>query len=325
MIWFVALKGDDSDLEDLSKVLTLPELTICKEDDTGFVLKSTDFEKLEKADEVYKRASEIVELINGESKIALGSNKVLTTGLIFNIDDYGKKQPYNLGRLNATLPMPRLDMTFKMPDGRLIEINQAAPMREWYEIAKKDMIAEKVLRQLAKGDLDWNKLNIILEDVQGDVGSDIYQWADEKEVERFTQTVQDKRHGGSGLNNWQPHKNPISFEESKSLIMHIVENWLNEKVKKMVQLLKIRLLILRDFLIINIETKENMKVIKIFKLNEDDNKNNARFVISWPGVQLPPPAPNLFKIYYLHFDGRKTTYCHTSTAPVGKNLHKTKP
>lgn len=234
MKYFVELLGDASDLEDLSKVYGSPELTICKEDDVGFVLKSTDFDSLENASAVDKKASEIVELINGASQIALGSNKALAVGVIIKVDDKGKKQRHNIGRVNITLPMPRVDMTIKTSDGTLYEINQAALIAGWHRIAKKDKTAEKVLRQLAKNDLDWNKLNIILEDMQGDVSSEIYKWADKKEVNCFTQTVQDKRHGKSGLNKcgWQEHKNPMNFEEAKSFIMHIVENWLNEKVNK---------------------------------------------------------------------------------------------
>ncbi len=232
MKYFVELLGDASDLEDLSKVYSLPELTICKEDDMGFVLKSTDFDGLENAIEIDKKASEIVELINGASKIALGSNKVLAVGVTIGVDDQGVKQRHNIGRGHMILPKLKINMTIKKQDGTVYEINQAALMVGWYRIAKKDKTAEKVLRQLAKNDLDWNKLNIVLEDIQGNVGSGIYEWVEDKEVVRFTQTVQDKRHGESGLkkHKWQPHKNPMNFDEARSFILHIVENWLNSRI-----------------------------------------------------------------------------------------------
>lgn len=227
MEWLVEIIGDDSVLKQLSKVCISPEMNICKEEDC-FVLKSKDFRSLKGVVEVFNKACEIVELIAGAAKVATGSK--ISMGHVIEVDDGGKKRRHIIGSGESQIEIDQ-EMTMQVGDGSVFEINQAAPVADWYAMAKKNEGVAKVLRLISEGGLDFKKLFILFEEVQGDVGSKIFneKWATKAEIDRFTRTAQPYRHGKPRKDRLTPPKIPMRLEEAGSLVMHIVENWLKLK------------------------------------------------------------------------------------------------
>jgi hypothetical protein len=93
MEWMVYIAGDDFDLRELSKSLTSPELRVIKEENQ-YYLKSINVNHLNNADEVRSKAEGILTLINGASRLALGTRKPLTTGVVLKINDDGSKEGF---------------------------------------------------------------------------------------------------------------------------------------------------------------------------------------------------------------------------------------
>lgn len=232
MEWSVEVVGDDSVLRRLCEACVSPEVTICEEEGC-FVLKSADFKTLKNVVAVHNKACEIVELIVGATKITTGSK--ICMGHVIEVDERGKKR-WILCSGGAQIEI-NSEMTMKIGDAPAFKItnnNQAAFVPTLYEMAKKNERVAKVLRLISEESLDFNKLNILFEEVQGDVGSKIIdnRWATKNDIDRFTQTAQPYRHGESGLKSWKPHNNPMLFEEAKNFVVRVVKSWLKSTISE---------------------------------------------------------------------------------------------
>lgn len=64
-----------------------------------------------------------------------------------------------------------------------------------------------------------------------------------------------------------------------------------KKLIKIIQLLKNSLLFLKDILIGKMGNKKYLGIRKTYLRKEFGIEIDSVFVISWPGVRLPPPAP----------------------------------
>ena len=236
MEWMVCIKGDDFDLQELSKSLTSPELCLISEDNE-YYLKSTNFNQLKSTDEVRHKAEEILSLINGASKLVLGTRKPLTMGVALKIKDDGGREGFVF--VSETLTLRETFGVVKiLQDGTIQEVHQADPIPDWIKVAQGDENVAKVLRLLGNVGYDWVNLYRIYEVMEEDVGgiSKITQegWATETAIRRFKHTGNsvgaigdEARHG---IETTQPPKNPMTFSEAKSLIETIVHNWLRSKV-----------------------------------------------------------------------------------------------
>jgi len=236
MEWMVCIKGDDFDLQELSKSLTSLELCLVKEENE-YYLKSTSFNHLMNAGEVGEKAQEILTLINGASRLALGTRRPLTTGVVMKIKDDGSKEGFCHVPEQSTL-REAIGITTISSDGTIQEIHQADPIPDWVKLAQNNQNVARALRLLGNIGYDWVNLYRIYEVVEDDVGgiSKITQggWATETAIRRFKHTGNsvgaigdEARHG---IETTQPPKNPMTFSEAKSLIETILHNWLRSKV-----------------------------------------------------------------------------------------------
>lgn len=232
MEWMVYIAGDDFDLRELSKSLTLPELCIIEEENL-YYLKSTNFNQLKNADEVRNKAEEILSLINGASRLALGTRKPITMDSVVKITDDGREEKTYF-ELEKTVTMR--DSVGATIDGR--EVHQADPIPDWIKVAQSNKNVAKVLRLIGNFGYDWVNLYRIYEIIESDVGgsSKITQkgWATKKAIRRFKHTVDSVGAIGDparhGMEETQPPKNPMIFSEAKSLIETILYNWLRSKI-----------------------------------------------------------------------------------------------
>lgn len=236
MEWMVYIAGDDLDLSELSKSLISPELCIVKEENQ-YYLKSTSFNQLVNVDQVREKAEEILPLINGASRLVLGTRKPIKINSVANVDVDGKKKRtyFELGLeslIHCTASV--------VVNGVEQVVYPAEPIPDWIKVAQTDESVAKVFRLLNKEDYDWVNLYRIYEVVEDDIGatSKIVQqgWASEKEIERFKHTANSigaigdfARHGKEKT---KPPKDPMKFSEAKSLIETMLHNWLRSKIQK---------------------------------------------------------------------------------------------
>ena len=236
MEWVVCIKGDDFDLQELSKSLTSPELCLVKEENE-YYLKSTSFNHLMNAGEVVEKAQEILTLINGASRLALGTRKPLTTGVVLKINDDGSREGFVSVSDSLNL-RETFSVTKILQDRTVQEVHQADPIPDWIKVAQGNENVAKVFRLLANFGYDWVNLNRILEVIMKDVDgtSNITRkgWATKKSIDRFTGTANNQDVIGDtarhGIAKNKPLEDPMAFSEAKSFIETILHNWLRSKI-----------------------------------------------------------------------------------------------
>jgi hypothetical protein len=165
----------------------------------------------------------------------LGLRHPLKAEGVTKVDEEGKRHIFLVAKGGSlSLSGGRVKMPITTADGKTYEVNEAAPIPDWVMLAERDDTVAKVLRKISEGNLDLNKLNIIFEDIQGDVGSGIHEKGrvSKRQVDRFTCSVQPERHGKSGLKKrkWRPHKIPMDLHEARSFVWVVVSNWINSKL-----------------------------------------------------------------------------------------------
>ena len=233
--WFVPITGENSDLEQLSKSLNSPELRVIQEG-SDFILKSTDFDLLNDADDVQNRAIEIMSLINGAAMLAMGMRKPLVVDCAVNVNGDGKRQFFVWCSLDASLRVSASESVVAA-DGTVQdqeEPHQADPIPDWIVIAQRDANVAKVLRLFGAGNHNWRGLYPIYEVIKSDVGNIAKKgWATKKEIKRFAQTANspdasgdDSRHGAGNI---PPPKDPMPISEAKFLVKTIIHKWLRSK------------------------------------------------------------------------------------------------
>lgn len=235
MKWFVRLKGDRVDLEELSVSLNFPALNVAQEGET-FILKSTDFDCLNSPDNVQKRAREILPLINGGAKLTLGMREPLQVAEVVKINDDGTHNIFVY--LSDQVSVRAIaNVLYIAENGTVKEIRQSDAIPSWLLAAERDNNVAKVLRLFGAGGSDWISLYKIYEIIEVDVGnaSNIEKkgWATKKAIKRFKHTANspgilgdDSRHG---IERTKPPKDPMLLTEAKSLVEGITKNWLRSK------------------------------------------------------------------------------------------------
>ena len=229
MEWYVRILGNNSDLQELSKSLNSPELCIFQEGQE-FILKSINFNQLKSTADVRKKAEEILSLLNGTAKLALGTQQPLTVDDIVKINDDGKKETFDF--LSDTVYVGSSTSTSdKTSDGNVQEIHPADPIPVWIKTAQINKNAAIIFRLLGLSGLNWINLYNIYEIIKSDVGGKDKiadnGWATKGQIDLFKQTAQLYRHGK--LKNYVPPKKPMTLSEAESLIKRILRNWLRAK------------------------------------------------------------------------------------------------
>jgi len=235
MEWLVEIQGDKSDLQDLGKSLSSPELCITKDGD-NFVLKSTDFERFTNVDDVRNIACELLSVINGAAKLALDMRERLTIGAIVRVKDDGTRSTF-ICLSNDITVHGSIGVSIVSPTGVVEEIHPGDPIPDWVRIAQQDKNVSKVLQFLGSMTDDWVNLYRILEIVVKDVGGtkkiEEKGWATERAVKLFKHTSQSPDAIGHqarhGVQEEKPPRVPMPLSEARSLIKTIIHNWLRLK------------------------------------------------------------------------------------------------
>jgi len=239
MKWEVDVIGVSTDLRLLHKAFDSDEFSL-SEEDGKFVLRSPAFDNMADAADVRARAKSLITSLSGASRALLGAQKSLDVGGVTLVRADGTKNHFVLVepavlRLRCIPPSIRITK----PDGSVEEHHPADPVRDWLEIALKDPLVAKALRLRDKGGLDWVQLYRLYDVIEGDMPqSTLVQngWASKKDIRRFKHTANspgvigdEARHGKEGH---QPPANPMSLSEARSLVDHILKQWLDFKIKQ---------------------------------------------------------------------------------------------
>lgn len=169
MEWYVQILGGNSDLQELSKSLNSPELCISQENQK-YVLKSSNFDQLKNTADVRKRAEEILSLLNGTAKLALGTQQPLTIDAIVEIRDDGKKTTV-LFHSDTVLCGSSTSTSTKTNNGKVQENHPADPIPNWIRTAQTDKNVAEIFQVLGTSVLNWNNLYNIYEIIKSDIGS----------------------------------------------------------------------------------------------------------------------------------------------------------
>lgn len=232
MEWIVELSGDPSDLDELSKVFTTPDILIQKDGEKS-LLKSETFRSCESSVEVKKIASEILHLLTAGIKLSLDARKKLDIDGILQIDDDGKRHYFV--EISETVCM-RCSVSGEIihADGTREEFHQGDPIPKWVKIAHNDAKVAKVFNFIVADFNSWYTLYKILEVLEEDHFKPIMRGGCYKSMaDNFTHTADCYKTTGIDARHAKeiqtPPKNPMSLSEAKSFIKMLLHEWLREK------------------------------------------------------------------------------------------------
>jgi hypothetical protein len=236
MEWIVDLSGDTSDLDELSKVFTSPDLCIQK-DGEKFQLKSTNFNLCESSNDVKKNASEILCLLTAGIKMSLDARKKLDIDSILQVGDDGLKHYFVEASITVSSRCSGSGEIIHQ-DGTKEYFHQADPIPQWIKIAQTDAKVEKAFQFISADFNSWYTLYKILEVLEEDHFNPIMRGGHYKKmVDNFTHTADcyktiglDARHAKEIKT---PPTNPMSLSEAKSFIKMLLHEWLREKESKL--------------------------------------------------------------------------------------------
>ena len=213
--WLVRIKGDLLDLQELPALFSSPKATVLEEEGT-YYLKSTDFNSLIDASEVFKTAKRLLEVVNGAAVLHLENFlPVQAQGSVIGIDQEGKRHQFGFG---YSTMRPILKST-----------QEPVETNSWITKAGQNKGVADALRLLCEQ--NWINLYKIYEIVRDDVGDPSARgWVTKKDATRFTQTAQSAETLGDAARHaskkFKPHPQPMSIFEAKSFIRVILLKWL---------------------------------------------------------------------------------------------------
>jgi hypothetical protein len=233
--WLIQLKGHEFDLQEIVEMFNQPYLNII-EQDGSFYLKSIELNSLLTDDVVYKKAVELLEILNGIAKLNNTSFQNVKLDAIVEIDENGRRKSYKYASAKIKL-RSRVSVTATVVkhNGKIDSTEKRIDYKPWIDLAKKDVKASQVLKYLLKG--DWYSLYKIYEIIREDLGgeSNLLQkgWVTRKMLSRFRHTANSEavlgehaRHTGY---KHKPPKDPMSKPEALNIINTIVKEWLSLK------------------------------------------------------------------------------------------------
>ncbi len=193
MTWMIELTGDTVDLAALAQSLTGTDVNV-SHNGQEYVLTSNRFQPSDDAQTIHENAKEVVELLNGASRLALDATHPIRVGSVYRYRDDGKRDffvfPEPLA-VQVRVLSPTVKMTHA--DGTVREFHPADPIAQWMPLALSDDAVAKVLRIISSGTLDWVNLyrifEIIEEDVRGMNAIASNEWATKTSMRLFKHTA----------------------------------------------------------------------------------------------------------------------------------------
>jgi hypothetical protein len=236
MKWEVQISGDAQDLKELSKSLINDELKII-ERDGQFFLESTRFESTMTHQDVHFRASEILTILSGATRLALGGRTPLRIGNIAKVKEDGTRDIF-LSVSNTIHITGVTTVKIQGSNGTVKIVNPADRVPSWVNLGLTDAKVSKALRLLGTEENNWVNLYRLYEVIEDDIGGmdEIADrgWATKASIRRFKHTANsptavgdESRHGRESTT---PPPNPMELGEARALVEVILHNWLHSKL-----------------------------------------------------------------------------------------------
>ncbi len=236
MEWTVQLIGDPLDLAALAQSLTTSETKVFREGQ-NHVLASDAFAHAADAAAVRRTADEILALINGAARLALGALRPIQIGAIYRKRSGAPPEIHVMAEPVIVHLRSSASVWVVDAGGTIQESHPADPVRDWLALGRSDAAVGKVLQSVAAGTMDWVNLYRMLEIVSEDAGGldTIISngWATKRSLRLFKHTANspgavglDARHGAETTD---APAAPMPISEARSLITSTVHAWLRAK------------------------------------------------------------------------------------------------
>ena len=228
--WQIKLTGDQFDLEDLPCWFSDPALRVI-EQEGRYYLTSSDFDAMEDSSAIWTHAHVLLEHMQGAAKLYRTNFQRIGLGVMIS----------GFQGCHHSLVHIAERIVFRDKASGVVTINgkeipEIYPHKDWATLAQHDEAVARALQLWGNGPMDWVNLYRMFEVVESDVGGQMYQagWVTKKEIGRFTGTANsmkaigdDARHAKPNL---QPPSKPVTLEEARELIAHLVREWLASKL-----------------------------------------------------------------------------------------------
>lgn len=233
--WYVRLQGRKCDLQELPKLFSLPDATVCEQDGV-YILKSETFSELEDSNEVFGVAAHILELVHGVAKLTFGDFEAVKADAVWKVDEEGHKHVAMVFSETITITA-RASMTATAAVVRAngtIDSEQSSPVgNSWLGAAlRNDDIATALL--FMREPSWWNLFKVyevIREAVGGDGEIRKAGWDTKQELSLFRQTAQSREALGDtarhAAKKYKAPKDPMSLSRARSLIVGLLCNWID--------------------------------------------------------------------------------------------------
>ena len=236
MTWKVRIIGDPRDLAELQQSFSSGPISIESTDNNEYYLISDNFQECANDSEVSEKASKLIAIISGASRIALGGNIPITQSEIVKVKEDGTESVFM--HFHDTLHVrDSFHLSIIDDAGNVIEeIKPADEVPSWVELGMRDDSVAKVFR-LYSQELDWVGLYRIYEVIENDTGGlDALVskgWARKASIKLFKHTSNspgaigdDARHGKESS---QPPQKPMFLHEARNLVESLISQWLKSK------------------------------------------------------------------------------------------------
>jgi len=235
--WKVRIISDQYDLAELKQSFSTGIISIEETENHEFYLISDSFQECTDDAQVTKIASNLIALIGGASRLALGGNIPLRQAETVKIKEDGTSLVFM--HLQDTLHVrASLHLSVIDDEGNIVEeIKPADEVPNWVDLGMKYDSVAKVLR-LYTQPLDWVSLYRIYEVIESDTGGlDTLAstgWATKPRIRLFKHTANspgaigdDARHGKESS---QPPPQPMHLHEARNLVESLISPWLKNKL-----------------------------------------------------------------------------------------------
>lgn len=235
--WRVNLDGHPFDLADLVTLgdyFSDEELSV-QQDGARFWFTSAELASLPDYSAVHKRATELLELLNGVGAALLGTRPVA----IDSISEFSADGIEHIHKSVAATLGVRTRLTAKATvigdDGSVVPAE--AQSRSRLMPALQDEKVRSALRIYGSQERNWVNLVKVFELVESDVGSGMYarDWISKAKADLLNRTANSRaaigdeaRHGHRRV---PAPPNPMTIAEARELIRGLLEKWLRWKAE----------------------------------------------------------------------------------------------
>lgn len=234
MEWCVTISCTELLAKELIKVFNIPYMTILEENE-NIILKSDSFKDLNSKDEVKEKATKMLTTIIGITKYKLNPDETINIDHIYSVDENGNKHAFI--EIRDTISVS--DSVFlKVTDknGNLIKQRDSSDiLRDLVILSQQDPSVDKVLAHIRHDFETPSGFYKIYEIIQEDVGNIPKKgWCSKSKLDAFKHSCNSPEVFGAAArhakSNGSKPKKCMTLIEAKSIVVSIVDQWLNEKL-----------------------------------------------------------------------------------------------